>query len=235
MVIVRALQGVAHGRHDGQGFLGSQSLRLQELPQIHPIHKLHEQVVVPTALAKVIDIHDVRMIERRQCPGLFLKMRGKLCIPRPLRSQQLQSHQSIQGLLAGLVHHPHAAPAQTLDDLQLREVRSQIFWLGRRHGRQIIFTCVGSIAAAMRQRGQSHPPRQQAGLRHSVDRSIPWQKKMGSCFTVAFCRGMVTRIAHIFFFIHPVPGTRSAFHLPPLLDRRGSPRSLPSHTGETAA
>ena len=44
-VVVGVLQGVADLRDDGQGFLRRELARVQQPPQVHPVDKLHEEVV----------------------------------------------------------------------------------------------------------------------------------------------------------------------------------------------
>ena len=59
-LLVGILERLADGRHDGQRLLGRELPGLQELPQVHPIHELHQQVIQAVGLAEVIDGDDVR-------------------------------------------------------------------------------------------------------------------------------------------------------------------------------
>ena len=45
----------------------------KQLPQVHPIHKLHQQVIQAVGLAEVIDGDDVGMVE----PGQRLRFAGE--------------------------------------------------------------------------------------------------------------------------------------------------------------
>ena len=61
-VIVRALQGLADRWHDAEGFLRREAFRLQQLAEVHAVHKLHEQKVKATRLPEVIHANDVWVI-----------------------------------------------------------------------------------------------------------------------------------------------------------------------------
>jgi hypothetical protein len=136
-VIVRALQRVAHRRHDAQRLLRREALGLQKLAQIHAIHELHEQVIKAACLSEVIHADDVRMIQRRERLRLLFKPRRELRIVRPLRGEQFERHEAVQRLLPCLVNHAHAATAEAFEDFELREVRSEFLRRQRRHGGDI--------------------------------------------------------------------------------------------------
>ena len=72
-VIVRALQCLAHGWDDAESFFRRESLRLQELAEIHAIHELHEQEVKATRLPEVIHADNIWMIQRRDRVSFFFK------------------------------------------------------------------------------------------------------------------------------------------------------------------
>jgi hypothetical protein len=83
--------------------------------------------------------HDVRMIQRGERLRLALKVPGELLIIRPFRCEQFQRDESVQQFLPCLIDHAHAATAQALDDIQLREVRREFICRERR--------CLGSVLA----------------------------------------------------------------------------------------
>ena len=68
---------------------------------------------------------NVRVIQRRERLRLLCKTCGELCIVRTLWREQLQRHETVQGLLPCFIDHAHTAPAQAFEDFELREVRSQ--------------------------------------------------------------------------------------------------------------
>ncbi len=46
-LVVRELEGVADLRHDGQRLPRGDAPGVEELPQVHAVHELHEEVIHP--------------------------------------------------------------------------------------------------------------------------------------------------------------------------------------------
>ena len=111
---------------------GRDLLRLQQLPQRHPVHVLHQQVVKPVRLAEIMHGHDVRVVQPRQRLGLAREPLGELRVRSLLRREDLQRHQPVQLRLARLIDHPHPAAAEAFEDFQLREVLGDLLRFGRR-------------------------------------------------------------------------------------------------------
>ena len=79
--VVGELQRVAQRRHDGQRLLGREFPRAQQLPQVHAVHKLHEQIIKSARLPEVINRDDVRMVQRRERLRLAGEAFGELRVP----------------------------------------------------------------------------------------------------------------------------------------------------------
>ena len=110
---------------------GASLRRLQQLPQAHPIHKLHQQVIKAVGLAEVIDGDDVGMVEPRQRLRLARETLGKARVFLLLAGQDFQRHEAVEPRLARLIDHAHAAAAQAFKDFQLRELAGDLLQ-GRR-------------------------------------------------------------------------------------------------------
>ena len=109
------------------------SLRVcKQLPQAHPIHKLHQQVIQAVGLAEVIDGDDVGMVEPGQRLRLAREPLGEARVFLLLASQDLQRHEAVEPRLARLIDHAHAAAAQAFQDFQLREMAGDLLHRRRR-------------------------------------------------------------------------------------------------------
>jgi hypothetical protein len=101
-------------------------LIVEQMPQVHPIHIFHDEIIILAGLAKVINVHDARMIEFGQGLGFPSEAFGKGGMLLGFHRQDFQGHDSIQTRLAGFIDHAHAAHAEQFDDFQLRELRRQL-------------------------------------------------------------------------------------------------------------
>ena len=131
-LLVRVLERLADGRHDHQRLLRRQLPRLQQLPQAHAVHKLHQQVIEAVGLAEVIDGDDVGMVEPGQGLRLAREPLGKARVFLLLAGQDLERHKAVEPRLARLIDHAHAAAAQAFENFQLRELAGDL--LQRRRG-----------------------------------------------------------------------------------------------------
>ena len=120
-LVVRELERVADLRDDLQRLARREPPGLLQLPQVQPLHILHDEVVQAARLPELVHGYDVGMAQPGQRPGLAGEPVGKAGIGARLRRQNLQRHQPIQRRLAGFVHRPHAPLAQQFEDLELRE------------------------------------------------------------------------------------------------------------------
>ena len=125
-LIVGVLQGVANLRHDRQGLARGQPARADRLPQVDAIDVLHHQPADFAGLAKIVDGHDVGVIEPGQSAGLAGKPLGKGRVFGRFRRDHLQGHDPVEILLPGLIYGSHAAAAQEFHNFELRKVGSQI-------------------------------------------------------------------------------------------------------------
>ena len=82
--------------------------------------------------AKTIDRDDIGMAELGHGLGLAGETLGEGRLAADLRRQNLQRHQAVKLLLAGLVHRPHAAAADKFQDVQFREQRRKLLHRRRR-------------------------------------------------------------------------------------------------------
>ena len=95
----------------------------REPPQVHPVNKLHEEVVEAVGLTEIVDGDDMRMAEHGHRPSLAGKPLGKGRVLADLRREDFQRHQPVEPLLPGLVDHAHPAPAHQFQDFQVGEMR----------------------------------------------------------------------------------------------------------------
>ena len=114
--VVGELQRVAQRRHDGQRLFRREFSHAQELPQIHAVHKFHEQIIKTARLSEVVNGDDVGMVQGGQRLRLARETFGELRFPHALRCEEFQRHQAVQRLLPRLVNHAHAAAAQAFKD-----------------------------------------------------------------------------------------------------------------------
>ena len=76
-LVVGVLEGVANLRHDGQRLARRDPAGAQQLPQAHPVHILHQQVIDPVRLAELEEGDDVRMQQLGQRLGFAGEAFGK--------------------------------------------------------------------------------------------------------------------------------------------------------------
>ena len=132
---VRVFQGRADGGDDVQRLARSHRGGVHGLTEIHAVHVFHEQPVVVAAHAEVEDADDVGMAELCQRSAFAGEALGKRRVRSQLPREDFQCGHSIQMRLAHFIHAPHAARADELEDLELREGPHHIRI--RRRGRRI--------------------------------------------------------------------------------------------------
>ena len=130
-LFVRILQRLADVRHDREGLPRRESSGPHGLTQIHPVHKLHDEVAEPFGLTEVVNRHNVRMVQTRQQTPLPSEPFGEGRVAARRQRQQLQRHNSVQMTLPGRIDKPHAAVAHQFEHFQLRKGRPNTF-RGRR-------------------------------------------------------------------------------------------------------
>ena len=137
-LVVRVLQRLADLRHDGQSFLRRHPPAPEQLPQGQAIHELHQQIIAPLHLAKIIHRDNLRVIEPGQGARLALEPLGELGITLLFRRQELQRHQPIQPRLARLINRAHAAATEKANDLEVREKLRHLGY-GKRGLRRLVW------------------------------------------------------------------------------------------------
>ena len=148
-VFMRVLQGLAHGRHDGERLLGCETPGLHRLPQIHAVHKLHQQEVkggrgrcrsrgaegcgLRVARvrgrrggdAEVVNGDDVRMIQRGERLRFARETLGEFRIGHALGREEFQRDEPVERLLPRLVNDAHSPAPEEFENLQLRKQRRE--------------------------------------------------------------------------------------------------------------
>jgi hypothetical protein len=93
--------------------------------EIHAVHELHQEVIEFAGLTKVVNGHDVRMAQPGERTGFAGETFSESGVATRVLGQDLERHQSIEGLLPGFVNGTHAAIADELEDIQWREMRGE--------------------------------------------------------------------------------------------------------------
>ena len=131
------------------------------MPQVEPVHKLHEQEIESPGLPEVVNGDDVRVVQSREGLRLPRETLGKLGVAHALGRQKLERHEPVQGFLARFVHDTHAAPPQAFQDFKLRKMRGDLVRRQRRlrgsrvvreHGFRLEVQCHQAIWAQPRRR-----------------------------------------------------------------------------------
>src|SRR5262249_30560156 len=132
-LIMRVLQCVTKLGNDLQCLARLEMTAAHDVPQIGPIHKLHDEVVELAAgalrsclarFAEIEDADDVRMVELRERAGLAREALGERGIAASGGRQYLERYRAIESLLPRSVHRAHPALPDQLNNLQLRKVVS---------------------------------------------------------------------------------------------------------------
>ena len=94
----------------------------QLLFEAWPADQLHAEVLASLIFAHLEYRHDVRVVQKRDCLSFILEPSPLIVAGQYVGLEQLQRDRAVQADLARLVHNPHAASAQFLDDLVITEV-----------------------------------------------------------------------------------------------------------------
>ena len=108
------------------------TLAMQQRTEVRALDVAHRDVQLAVALARLIDRHDARVINRRGQPRLRQEPRAKARILGHVRRQQLQRHLAPQAQVLGAIHHAHAAATEERLDPVTPELGSDG---GSRHAR----------------------------------------------------------------------------------------------------
>ena len=125
-MLMRRMYGAGqHGCQFGR-LAGGQRLSGKARRKALPLDILHDEKGMLALLADLVDLNDVRVLQERHGLGLPQEPPPLLFPDRTVRQDGLDGHDSPQGDLPGLEHDAHAATAQFLQDLVLRDNRPGI-------------------------------------------------------------------------------------------------------------
>jgi hypothetical protein len=83
--------------HYPQRLIGCElAIGLEHAPQVAPLHVAHREVELLVVLARLVDRHHVRVVERRRQPWLVQKALAEALVLRELGSDQLERHRAVQ-------------------------------------------------------------------------------------------------------------------------------------------
>ena len=85
------------------------ALRAQELAQVGALHEAHDEVEAAVELARVVDRHDVRVLERHRQLRLAREALAEAFVGRELGRHQLQRDDALEAEVARAVDHAHSA------------------------------------------------------------------------------------------------------------------------------
>ena len=91
------------------------------MPQVHPVHELHEEEEQPVGLTELVERDDAGMIELGQRLGLAGEAFREGRIAADAGREDFEGDDAVERLLPGFVDRPHAALADEAQDFQLRE------------------------------------------------------------------------------------------------------------------
>ncbi len=121
---VRDRQRLGHGNPDLDDFVQRHRTFTQSFRESFTFQELHHQVIGAVLRADVIEMADVRMVQRGNGPRLALhtllqfRRRGKM------RSENFNRHHAIQAGVHRTVNFPHSACAQRRLDFIGAEFRA---------------------------------------------------------------------------------------------------------------
>jgi hypothetical protein len=115
------VQRVGNFGSQGQQDFGFQRPSRDSILKCQAIEKLHGDKRLVLVPANLIDRADVGMIEGRSGAGLAAKPFQSMRIIGHIFGEELESDESPEFSVFGLVHHAHAATTQLLDDAIVRD------------------------------------------------------------------------------------------------------------------
>ena len=118
-LVMGELEGITNLGHDGQRFPRGDAPGVEQLPQIHAIHKFHEEKVEAIRAAKFVDSDDTGMVEFGEGSGFTGEALGKRGIVADVGREDFESHDAVELLLSRLVDSTHAALTDKLENFEL--------------------------------------------------------------------------------------------------------------------
>ncbi len=89
----------------------------KQRPQVGPVHVAHGDEEATLRLARLVDRHDVGMVEGRREARLAQQALAEALIPGEIRAEDLERNRPVEARVAGEVDLAHAAAADQLLDL----------------------------------------------------------------------------------------------------------------------
>ena len=150
---MRVFQRLADLRDDGQCFTGREATRIYQASKIHAIDVFHQKVKEAIFPPKLVQGHNVAMVEPSQRLRFPRKPIGKGPIMIDGRRKDLERHDPIQRKLARLVNGPHSSTTEQFQYFKFREKgrhfgeggRVDEFLLSVPHARSILVITGGSL------------------------------------------------------------------------------------------
>ena len=109
---VSGVEGARDLLHDPDGPGGLERPAAQHDLQVAADDEAHHDVQLPVDLARVVDRHHVRMLQRRRHPRLRQKPLPERHVLGEMRRQQLQRHITIERQITRPIDNPHPTPTQ---------------------------------------------------------------------------------------------------------------------------
>jgi len=126
LLVVREGERLAHlDQHVEHTARRDRAAPAHDLFQCVAVDELHRDVVTAVLLARVVDGHDVRMIELRGALGLAKEVLERLRILLQCVGQHLVRDEPVENGVLRLVDDAHSAAPEFPDDLVATRLRSQ--------------------------------------------------------------------------------------------------------------
>ena len=120
--------------------------------QVGPVHVAHRDEQAAVGLARLVDRHDVRVVETRGQPRLAQHPVAERLVVREPLAQQLEGDRALEAQVESAVHLAHAAaPGQSADLVAGDEItRRNPFLYCHRPSRVVVAGCTIAVLEAMR-------------------------------------------------------------------------------------
>ena len=118
---VRGVEGIRDLHAEIEQEAGGHRLAVDDLVERLPLEQLHREEPLSLELVDGVDGADVRMVEGRRGARLALEPFDGRRRGRHFGRQELQRDRTAEPEILGLVHDTHAARADALDDLVMRD------------------------------------------------------------------------------------------------------------------
>ena len=124
-VAVRDGQRLGHGDPNFENFVQRHRALAQSFRQSFAFQKLHHQVIGAILRSDVVELADMRMVQRRNRSAFALHALLQFRRGRKVRSQNFDGHRAIKAGITGAINLSHAACAQQRLDFVRTEFRAR--------------------------------------------------------------------------------------------------------------